>query len=76
MKSQRDEEIRHVFRSSAGLPFVLDAGLTAEWSLSAEARYAQYSSETHEESWKWPMKCPPKSKILQKASLYSDVIST
>ncbi|XP_052770863.1 aerolysin-like protein [Mya arenaria] len=61
---------------TAGIPAVASTTDGFSWTVSSSATHSVSTSHTETKSWKWPLVCPPHTKILGDATMYADDIDT
>ncbi|XP_053407640.1 aerolysin-like protein [Mercenaria mercenaria] len=61
---------------TAGIPEVASVTSGFSWTVGSTSTHAVSNTETETQSWSWPLKCPPHTKILGEATMYADDIDT
>ncbi|XP_052819993.1 aerolysin-like protein [Mya arenaria] len=61
---------------TAGIPEVVSAKTGFSWTVSSLATHSVSTSNTETKTWRWPLVCPPHSRILGEATMYADDIDT
>ncbi|XP_038052752.1 aerolysin-like protein [Patiria miniata] len=61
---------------SAGVPMVAEVDTGASWTVNGESQHSRSEIITKEQSWSWPVVCPPHTEIRATGSMFQDNIDT
>ena len=60
----------------AAIPEVGEIGGETSWTVGITSSHSVSTTITKEQSWEWPLVCPPQARIVGTATIYSDEITT
>ena len=68
--------LSHTLTVSAGIPGVAEIGGETSWAVGMTSSHSVSTTKTEEQSWEWPIVCPPHTGMVGTATMYSDEITT